>query len=95
MNDGRQVNDLTINAAIIDPSNGPIVLPIRTNDEYVGRGFRLNFKQIQCEHAPPMATQAVSMENSGDGSSGETNDGSAVSSKIYKNHFYRHKHKSH
>lgn len=49
LNDASRIDDLTLNAPIIDLSNGPIVLPMRTNDAFVGRGFRINYKLNPCQ----------------------------------------------
>lgn len=49
LNDASRVDDLTLNAIITDSSNGPIILPVRTNDAYVGRGFRIRYKQELCQ----------------------------------------------
>lgn len=90
-NDGRQVNDLTLNAVVTDITNGPIVLPIQTNDEYAGRGFRVNYKQAQCKDAPPMTTEAPTTDSSGDGDSSDTNADSVIGSKIYNHRFHHYK----
>lgn len=38
-----------MNAPISDLSNGPIVLPFRSNDAYVGRGFRIHYELVPCQ----------------------------------------------
>lgn len=86
-NDGRQVADLTLNAPVTDDGNGPFILPIRTNDKYVGRGFRLNYKQIECE-------TTTTMETSGDDNSEETATSSVISSSVFKNRFHNYKQKT-
>nr|NP_001287405.1 uncharacterized protein Dmel_CG14280, isoform B [Drosophila melanogaster]NP_650797.1 uncharacterized protein Dmel_CG14280, isoform A [Drosophila melanogaster]AAF55656.1 uncharacterized protein Dmel_CG14280, isoform A [Drosophila melanogaster]AHN57404.1 uncharacterized protein Dmel_CG14280, isoform B [Drosophila melanogaster] len=47
-NDGRESDDYTIHATVRDTAAGPIILPFRTDSEYVGRGFRLLYKQELC-----------------------------------------------
>ncbi|XP_004524132.1 uncharacterized protein LOC101453132 [Ceratitis capitata] len=47
-NDGTDTDDFTQNAAIRDVAAGPIILPVRSNEEYVGRGFLLTYKQELC-----------------------------------------------
>lgn len=49
LNDASRIDDLTLNAPITDLSNGPIALPVRTNDAAVGRGFRINYKLNPCQ----------------------------------------------
>lgn len=49
LNDGSRIDDLTLNAPIVDMTGGPIVLPVRTNEAYVGRGFRMSYALNQCE----------------------------------------------
>lgn len=49
LNDASRIDDLTLNAPITDSGNGPIVLPVRTNDAIVGRGFRINYKLNPCQ----------------------------------------------
>lgn len=49
LNDASRIYDLGSNAPVTDVSNGPIVLPVRTNDAYVGRGFKLQYRQISCQ----------------------------------------------
>ncbi|KAH8256454.1 hypothetical protein KR032_007644 [Drosophila birchii] len=47
-NDGRESDDYTVHATIRDTAAGPIILPFRTDSEYVGRGFRLLYRQELC-----------------------------------------------
>ncbi|KAH8248240.1 hypothetical protein KR038_008276 [Drosophila bunnanda] len=47
-NDGRETDDYTVHATVRDTAAGPIVLPFRTDSEYVGRGFRLLYRQELC-----------------------------------------------
>lgn len=48
-NDASRIDDLTVNADIVDTSSGLNFIPVRTNEATVGRGFRLNYVQIPCE----------------------------------------------
>ncbi|XP_055299975.1 uncharacterized protein LOC129567288 [Sitodiplosis mosellana] len=56
LNDANRNDDLTANAVITDTSNGLNIIPVRTNDAGVGRGFRINYIQQLCED------QSVTME---------------------------------
>ncbi|XP_067616098.1 uncharacterized protein [Eurosta solidaginis] len=47
-NDGTVIDDFTQNAPVKDVAAGPIIFPVRTDEEYVGRGFRLIYKQELC-----------------------------------------------
>ncbi|KAH8315021.1 hypothetical protein KR059_002055 [Drosophila kikkawai] len=47
-NDGRESDDYTVHATVRDTAAGPIILPFRTDSEYVGRGFRLLYRQELC-----------------------------------------------
>ncbi|KAH8280095.1 hypothetical protein KR018_007525 [Drosophila ironensis] len=47
-NDGRDTDDFTMHATVRDTAAGPIILPFRTDSEYVGRGFRLLYRQELC-----------------------------------------------
>lgn len=47
-NDGIENDDFTMHATVRDIAAGPIVLPFRTDAEYVGRGFRLLYRQELC-----------------------------------------------
>ncbi|SPP83772.1 Hypothetical predicted protein [Drosophila guanche] len=47
-NDGRETEDFTMHATVRDTAAGPIILPFRTDAEYVGRGFRLLYRQELC-----------------------------------------------
>lgn len=49
LNDASRSDDLTENAIITDTTNGLNLIPIRTNNAFVGRGFRINYKQIPCQ----------------------------------------------
>lgn len=49
LNDASKIDDLTFNAPVTDVSNGPVILPIRTNDAYVGRGFRFHYELMSCQ----------------------------------------------
>lgn len=48
LNDASRIDDLSLNAPITDLSNGPIILPVRTNEAYVGRGFRFHYLLEPC-----------------------------------------------
>ncbi|XP_017959057.1 uncharacterized protein LOC108653207 [Drosophila navojoa] len=48
LNDGIEIEDYTMHATVRDIAAGPIVLPFRTDAEYVGRGFRLFYRQELC-----------------------------------------------
>jgi len=47
-NDGTENEDFTMHAPVRDIQAGPIVLPVKSDAEYVGRGFRLAYKQELC-----------------------------------------------
>lgn len=49
LNDAAITDDFTINAPITDYSAGPIIIPVRTNDAVVGRGFKIIYNQIPCQ----------------------------------------------
>lgn len=51
LNDGSRTDDLTLNAPVSDTTNGPFIIPVRTNDAYVGRGFRIKYELEPCEPA--------------------------------------------
>lgn len=87
LNDGRTVNDLTFNAPVWDTSMGPIVLPVRTNEEYVGRGFRLNYKQMPCNDAPSTANTEAPTNGGDAGGDSKDDENIGSQSKIYKNRF--------
>lgn len=53
LNDASRNDDLTANAPIIDTSNGLNIIPVRTNEAGVGRGFRINYIQQPCDDQPP------------------------------------------
>ncbi|KAK9874338.1 hypothetical protein WA026_002688 [Henosepilachna vigintioctopunctata] len=48
LNDGTVNQDLTMNAPVTDNSMGPIVIQVRTNENAVGRGFKLFYTQNRC-----------------------------------------------
>lgn len=52
LNDASRNDDLTANAIITDTSNGLNIIPVRTNEAAVGRGFRINYIQIPCKDQP-------------------------------------------
>lgn len=52
LNDASRNDDLTSNAIVTDTSNGLNIIPVRTNDAAVGRGFRINYLQNPCEVRP-------------------------------------------
>lgn len=49
LNDASRNEDLSTNAIISDATNGLNIIPVRTNDATVGRGFRINYIQIPCD----------------------------------------------
>ncbi|KAL1373490.1 hypothetical protein pipiens_005164 [Culex pipiens pipiens] len=49
LNDGATSEDYGQNAPVVDDSGGPIVVPFRSNEELVGRGFKLMYKQEICQ----------------------------------------------
>lgn len=53
LNDASRIDDLGSNAIVTDTTNGLNIIPVRTNDMTVGRGFRINYKQIACVYQPP------------------------------------------
>ncbi|XP_075975318.1 uncharacterized protein LOC142976017 isoform X2 [Anticarsia gemmatalis] len=48
LNDGSVFQDFTVNAPITDNSAGPIVVWFRSDESYVGTGFRLLYQQNSC-----------------------------------------------
>lgn len=48
LNDASLTEDFQVNAPVLDSFNGPIILPVRTNEETVGRGFKLYYEQQRC-----------------------------------------------
>ncbi|KAJ0183295.1 hypothetical protein K1T71_001271 [Dendrolimus kikuchii] len=48
LNDGSILQDLSLDAPITDSSAGPIVIWFRSDEGYVGRGFKLKYKQNSC-----------------------------------------------
>lgn len=49
LNDASVTDNFTVNAPVVDYSFGPVVLPVRTNGNTVGRGFNLRFTQMPCQ----------------------------------------------
>ncbi|XP_055678018.1 uncharacterized protein LOC129786801 [Lutzomyia longipalpis] len=49
LNDGSRSEDFTKSFPVTDFSAGPMILPVRTNDHTVGRGFKLFYSQHICE----------------------------------------------
>ncbi|XP_058811178.1 uncharacterized protein LOC131676068 [Topomyia yanbarensis] len=49
LNDGSSSEDYTRNSPVTDDSGGPIVVPVRSNAEIVGRGFKLMYRQEICK----------------------------------------------
>lgn len=49
LNDASRNEDLSSNAIITDTTNGLNIIPVRTNDAAVGRGFRINYIQMPCD----------------------------------------------
>lgn len=47
-NDGTENEDFNMHAPVRDVAAGPIILPFHSDEEYVGRGFRLAYKQELC-----------------------------------------------
>lgn len=64
LNDASKNEDLTVNAIITDTTNGLNVIPVRTNEAGVGRGFRINYVQIPCEDQP-VTTEPVTETTEG------------------------------
>lgn len=66
LNDASRIDDLTLNAIVTDTSNGLNIIPVRTNDMVVGRGFRINYKQISCveQQLEPVDSVEASVEES-------------------------------
>lgn len=62
LNDASRIDDLTLNSPIIDTNNGPFVIPLRTNEGFVGRGFRINYKQMLCQPSVPSVEEPVEEE---------------------------------
>ncbi|XP_055522668.1 uncharacterized protein LOC129716845 isoform X2 [Wyeomyia smithii] len=48
LNAGSSIANYTQNSPVTDDSGGPIVVAVRTNNERVGRGFRIMYRQIVC-----------------------------------------------
>lgn len=49
LNDASILSDFSRNSPITDYSGGPIMIPVRTNSNNVGRGFKLAFTQEPCQ----------------------------------------------
>lgn len=49
LNDASRIDDLTLNAPVTDLTSGPLLLPVRTNDVVVGRGFRIRYTLDECQ----------------------------------------------
>lgn len=49
LNDASVTDNFTVNAPVVDYSFGPVVLPVRTNGNTVGRGFNLRYTQMPCQ----------------------------------------------
>ncbi|XP_055618232.1 uncharacterized protein LOC129763317 [Toxorhynchites rutilus septentrionalis] len=48
LNDGSVNEDYTQNSSVNDDSGGPIIVPVRSDEQTVGRGFKLMFRQEIC-----------------------------------------------
>ncbi|KPJ19810.1 hypothetical protein RR48_07409 [Papilio machaon] len=48
LNDGSVVQDFYLDAPVTDISAGPIVVWFRSDEGYVGRGFKLHYQQSSC-----------------------------------------------
>lgn len=48
LNDGSVTEDYTRNGPVNDDSGGPIIVPVRSDEQTVGRGFKLMFRQELC-----------------------------------------------
>uniref|UniRef100_A0A336KTK0 CSON000049 protein n=1 Tax=Culicoides sonorensis TaxID=179676 RepID=A0A336KTK0_CULSO len=48
LNDASVTDNFTLNAPVVDYTFGPIVIPVRTNGNFVGRGFNLRYTQNLC-----------------------------------------------
>lgn len=49
LNDASRSDDLSHNDIVVDTSNGLNIIPVRTNENTVGRGFRINYRQNPCQ----------------------------------------------
>ncbi|XP_065083401.1 uncharacterized protein LOC135705554 [Ochlerotatus camptorhynchus] len=49
LNDGASIEDYTRNSPVMEDSAGPLVVAVRSNDETVGRGFKLRYRQELCQ----------------------------------------------
>lgn len=52
LNDASNDPDLRLNSLVTDITSGLNIIPVHTNDMIVGRGFRINYKQIPCNEQP-------------------------------------------
>lgn len=59
-----------MNAPISDLSNGPIVLPFRSNDAFVGRGFRIHYELVPCQIDTVVLSDADDGDDAGGGVGG-------------------------
>ncbi|CAH0399811.1 unnamed protein product [Chilo suppressalis] len=50
LNDGSVLQDFSLNAPVTDTSAGPITVWFRSDEGYVGRGFKLQYKQNSCNN---------------------------------------------
>ena len=48
LNDGNTLEDYRLNSIVRDNWNGPIVVPVRTDETLVGRGFNVLYYQDVC-----------------------------------------------
>lgn len=48
LNDGASSIDFNLNEPVRSVMNGPIVIPVKTNNETVGRGFNIYYFQEKC-----------------------------------------------
>lgn len=49
LNDASRSDDLSHNDIVVDTTNGLNIIPVRTNEDTVGRGFRINYRQNPCQ----------------------------------------------
>jgi hypothetical protein len=48
LNDGSVTSNFNINVPVQSIMNGPIVVPVKTDNSTVGRGFKIYYFQEQC-----------------------------------------------
>lgn len=48
LNDGSMTTNFNINVPVEGYINGPIVIPFKTDNKTVGRGFKIYYFQIKC-----------------------------------------------